>query len=148
MEFEWDPEKAAANAKKHGVDFSLWRTRNERVELGLSTRAKRAPKSEDTMSPPIQPKDSDEIRPEYDFSEGVRGKHYKGYQAGTNVVFLEADIAAVFPDSASVNQALRLLVRLSKTKAIAGSRPNKALQPTRRARQKAQPKQRPTAARG
>ena len=22
MEFEWDPEKAAANAKKHGVDFA------------------------------------------------------------------------------------------------------------------------------
>ena len=100
------------------------------------------------MSPQIQPKDSDEMRPEYDFSEGVRGKHYKGYQAGTNVVFLEPDIAAVFPDSASVNQALRLLVRLSKTKAIAGSRPNKALQPTSRARHKAQPKQRPTAARG
>ena len=76
------------------------------------------------MSPEIQPKDSDEMRPEYDFSQGVRGKHHKAYQAGTNVVFLEPDIAAVFPDSASVNQALRLLVRLSKTKAIAGRRPN------------------------
>ena len=86
------------------------------------------------MSPQIQPKDSDEMRPEYDFSEGVRGKHYKGYQAGTNVVFLEPDIAAVFPDSASVNQALRLLVRLSKTKAIAGRRPNKAPQPASRAK--------------
>ena len=79
--------------------------------------------SEDTMSPQTQPKDSDEMRPEYDFSEGVRGKHYKSYQSGTNVVFLEPDIAAVFPDSASVNQALRLLVRLSKTEAFAGSRP-------------------------
>ncbi len=59
------------------------------------------------------------MRPEYDFSQGVRGKHYKAYRAGTNVVFLEPDIAAVFPDSASVNHALRLLVRLSKTKAIA-----------------------------
>jgi hypothetical protein len=100
------------------------------------------------MSPNIQPKDSDEMRPEYDFSQGVRGKHYRAYQAGTNVVFLEPDIAAVFPDSASVNQALRLLVRLSKTKAIAGSRHNKALQPTSHARQKAKPKQRSRAARG
>lgn len=82
------------------------------------------------MSPQMQPKDSDEMRPEYDLSHGVRGKHCKAYHAGTNVVFLEPDIAAVFPDSASVNQALRLLVRLSKTKAIAGSRP-KAPQPTR-----------------
>jgi hypothetical protein len=100
------------------------------------------------MSPQIQPKDSDEMRPEYDFSQGVRGKHYKAYQAGINVVFLEPDIAAVFQDSASVNQALRLLMRLSKTKAIAGSRPNKALQPTSRARRKAKPRRRSRSARG
>jgi len=100
------------------------------------------------MSPQIRPTDSDEMRPEYDFSQGVRGKHYKAYQSGTNVVFLEPDIAAAFPDSASVNQALRLLVRLSKTKAIAGSRPPKALQPTSRARRKVKPKQRSRAARG
>ena len=85
---------------------------------------------------------------EYDFSQGVRGKHYKAYQAGTNVVFLEPDIAAVFPDSASVNQALRLLVRLSKTKAITGSRPKPALQPASRARKKAKSKTRSRAARG
>jgi hypothetical protein len=100
------------------------------------------------MSPQIQPKDSDEMRPEYDFSQGVRGKHYKAYQAGTNVVFLEPDIAAVFPDSSSVNQALRLLVRLSKTKAIAGSRPNKALTRTSRAHRRAKPKRRSRATRG
>ena len=98
------------------------------------------------MSPQTQPKDDDGMRPEYDFSQGVRGKHYKAYQAGINVVFLEPDIAAVFPDSASVNQALRLLVRLSKSKAIAGGRPDK--EPTIRARRKARPKQRSRAARG
>ena len=56
------------------------------------------------------------MRPEYDFSQGVRGKHYEAYRAGTNVVFLEPDIAQVFTDSASVNQALRLLVKLAKTR--------------------------------
>jgi len=100
------------------------------------------------MSPQNQPHDSDEMRPEYDFSQGVRGKHYRAYQAGTNVVFLAPDIAAVFPNSASVNKALRLLVRLSQTKAVTGSRPNKALQPTSRVRQKTKPKQRSRAARG
>lgn len=99
------------------------------------------------MSPNIQPNDSDEMRPEYNFSQGVRAKHYRAYQAGTNVVFLEPDIAAVFPDSASVNQALRLLVRLSKTRAIAGSR-HKALQRTSHGRQKTKPKQRSRGARG
>ncbi|HUY15792.1 MAG TPA: hypothetical protein VMX16_19510 [Terriglobia bacterium] len=51
----------------------------------------------------------DEMRPERDFSHGVRGKHYAAYRAGTNAVFLEPDVARVFGDSASVNQVLRLL---------------------------------------
>jgi hypothetical protein len=58
--------------------------------------------------------DSDEMRTEYDFSHGVRGKHYEAYRAGTNVVFLDPDLAKVFPDSASVNQILRLLLQLAK----------------------------------
>lgn len=52
--------------------------------------------------------------PEYDFSRGVRGKHYQAYKAGTNVVFLDPDVAKAFSDSVSVNQALRLLVKLAK----------------------------------
>lgn len=57
----------------------------------------------------------DDMRPEYDFSTGVRGKHYEQYKAGTNVVFLDPDIAKVFKDSASVNRALRLLLELAKS---------------------------------
>ncbi len=56
---------------------------------------------------------ADEMRSEYDFSGGVRGKHYKAYQAGTNVVLLEPDIAEVFKDSESVNHALRMLLNLA-----------------------------------
>ena len=63
------------------------------------------------MSTQVHPGDNDEMRPEYDFSQGVRGKHYQAYRAGTNVVFLEPDIAAAFPDSASVNQALTSIGR-------------------------------------
>jgi hypothetical protein len=59
--------------------------------------------------------DRDDMRQEYDFSQGVRGKHYKAYRAGTNVVFLDSDVARVFTDSASVNQVLRLLLHLAKT---------------------------------
>ena len=50
---------------------------------------------------------SDEMRPEYDIRGGVRGKYYERYQQGTNVVLLEPDIADVFHDSATVNEALR-----------------------------------------
>jgi hypothetical protein len=80
------------------------------------------------------------MRPEYDFSRGVRRKHYESYRAGTNVVFLEADVAEVFPDSASVNQALRLLVKLAQTKGLIGGRSDKALQPASRPKHKAKSK--------
>jgi hypothetical protein len=100
------------------------------------------------MSPPTERAEADEMRPEYDFSQGVRGKHYQAYRAGTNVVFLEPDLVEAFPDSASVNQALRLLVRLAHTKAPSMGRPNKPRQPTSRARGKAKSKRRPRAARG
>ena len=99
------------------------------------------------MNPAIQPNDNDEMRPEYDFSQGVRGKHYQAYRAGTNVVLLEPDIAAVFPDSASVNQALRLLVRLAKTKGVVEGRADKALQPASRTKRKARSRKPSRAAR-
>lgn len=66
------------------------------------------------MSQKEHRKNGDTLRKEYDFSQGVRGKHYRDYQAGTNVVFLEPDVAKAFPDSERVNEALRLLLRLAK----------------------------------
>jgi len=57
-------------------------------------------------------KQIDELRPEYDLSKlkgGVRGKYYERARAGTNLVLIEPDLANVFPDTDSVNQALRLL---------------------------------------
>jgi hypothetical protein len=53
------------------------------------------------------------MRPEYDFSKAVRGDTARRYAQGTNVVLLDADVARVFPDSASVNQALRALARIA-----------------------------------
>jgi hypothetical protein len=57
----------------------------------------------------------DEMRAEYDFSGGVRGKYYQQYKQGTNVVLLEPDIAEVFRDSESVNRALRVLINIAKS---------------------------------
>ncbi len=51
---------------------------------------------------------------EYDFSKGERGKYAKRYAEGTNVVVLAPDVAAVFPDSESVNEALRALVEIAR----------------------------------
>jgi hypothetical protein len=56
----------------------------------------------------------DQMRSEYDFSEGVRGKYAGRYRKGTNVVLLEPEVAAAFPDSTSVNDALRALLAIAK----------------------------------
>jgi hypothetical protein len=59
----------------------------------------------------------DELLPEYDFSKmkgGIRGKYVDRYQAGTNIVLLDPDIAQAFPTSDSVNEALRLLMQIAQ----------------------------------
>ena len=83
-----------------------------------------------------------EMLPEYDFSgkEGVRGKYYRAYQQGHTVkihekdgsvsvqyftleegaVLLDPDVREYFPDSESVNRALRGLIRLVPHKTEAG----------------------------
>ena len=66
------------------------------------------------MSQEVNPEREKNLLPEYDFAHGVRGKHHKAYKAGTNVIFLEPDLAKVFTDSASVNRVLRLLLNLAK----------------------------------
>ena len=54
----------------------------------------------------------DELRPEYDLSRlkgGVQGKYYDRAATGMNLVLIEPDLANLFPDSAAVNRALRVL---------------------------------------
>ena len=58
--------------------------------------------------------EEDELRPEYDLAQlkgRVRGKYVERYRAGTNLVLLEPDVAAAFPDARAVNEALRLLIK-------------------------------------
>ena len=55
-----------------------------------------------------------EMRPEYDFAGGVRGKYADRYRTGTNVVLLEPELAEAFPDSKSVNDALRALLSIAR----------------------------------
>ncbi len=62
----------------------------------------------------------DELREEYDFSRGVRGKYAERYADGANIVVLDPDVAKVFRDSKSVNQALRALVEVANKAAAAG----------------------------
>ena len=93
MNFEWDPQKAESNQKKHGVSF------------------------QDIMKKANTNEANDGLRPEYDLSKlkgGVRGKYVKRFQKGTNLVLLSPDVAKYFPDEQSVNAALRSLVGIAK----------------------------------
>jgi hypothetical protein len=81
---------------------------------------------------PEQQAADDEMLPEYDFSGGVRGKHYQAYRRGYQVIIhktdgttevrdfallegtvvLDPDVRAYFPDSEAVNRTLRGLISL------------------------------------
>ncbi|MHC4349559.1 MAG: hypothetical protein ACYS15_13625 [Planctomycetota bacterium] len=67
--------------------------------------------SNDSKSP-----DSEEMRPEYDFSNAVQGKYADRFAQGTNLVRIQPDVAKEFPDSQSVNEALRSLLKSRKDK--------------------------------
>jgi hypothetical protein len=59
----------------------------------------------------------EEMRKEYkraDLGKGIRGKYFDEYKKGTNLVLLSPDVAAAFPDDASVNEALRILMKIAK----------------------------------
>lgn len=87
------------------------------------------------MTKGIQTREDDAMRAEYDFTGGVRGKHYHAMQSGYTItihkadgttlvkevkpakgaVILEPDVRKYFPDSGSVNATLRSLIRLIPT---------------------------------
>ena len=75
-------------------------------------------KSNNNIQAEASPLSDDELRPEYDLSQlqgGVRGKYAQRYKQGTNLVLLDPDVADAFPTEDSVNEALRLLMRIAET---------------------------------
>ena len=57
---------------------------------------------------------NDELSPEYDetlLKNGIRGKYAERYAAGTNIVKLDPDVAAAFPNEETVNETLRSLLK-------------------------------------
>jgi hypothetical protein len=70
------------------------------------------------------------MRKEYkreNLGKGIRGRYYKEYKKGTNLVLLSPDVAKAFPNDDSVNEALRGLMKIAKqttglTKASRGTR--------------------------
>ena len=63
-----------------------------------------------------KPPSVEEMRAEYDFSKGVRGKYVKRLaREGSNVVVLDPDVAKAFPNSEAVNEALRVVIKAGQT---------------------------------
>jgi len=62
-------------------------------------------------------KRGDDLRPEYDFSSlkgGVRGKYFRRFRSGTNIVRIEPELAKAFATDEAVNEALRTVMRASR----------------------------------
>jgi hypothetical protein len=111
------------SANRIEAGYYLCHTLNEaRIVSGLSVREKQPVTSGKSMkslsNPSIDTELDDELRPEYDLSQlkgGVRGKYAERCRAGSNVVVLAPDVARVFPNEDAVNEALRLLIRITVT---------------------------------
>lgn len=59
----------------------------------------------------------DELRVEYkrsDFGKLERGKYYERVKSSSNVVILDDEVAAIFPNSAAVNKALHSLANVAQ----------------------------------
>jgi len=122
----YDPLSATFDDPDHSVGEDLF------ITIGLSSRDRLivVAKVYESSTRGLQPrrrgksmkdkqkKSQDEVRPEYnfDYSRAVRGKYYKRLmEEGSNVVVLEPDVAKAFHDSASVNEALRSLLDLTRS---------------------------------
>ena len=82
---------------------------------------------------------SDDMRPEYDFRKLKfvgRGIYAERYRSGTNLVLLDPDIRAAFPDDESVNEALRVIAKAAKQQASRAKKPVRPQRPSTRARRK------------
>ena len=94
---------------------------------------------------------ADDLRPEYNFASmkgGVRGKYLRRAREGTNIVLIEPEVTDAFPTEQAVNEALKGVLNTARAVRSTGGLPNKALQPTSRAKRKMKSKKSARAARG
>ena len=93
----------------------------------------------------------DDMRAEYDFAAmkgGVRGKYAGRAREGTNIVLIEPAISDAFPTERAVNEALKGVLNTARAVRSTGGLPNKALQPTSRAKHKGKSRKSSRTARG
>ncbi len=76
----------------------------------------------------------DDMLPEYDFRGGARGKYARDFGRNRNLRILAPDLLSTFPDSESVNEALRTLVRIAGSLTAVSVERSTTPKPKKRAR--------------
>ena len=97
------------------IEFWSFLTHNVEKVSELSVLDRQQNEREISMNPENSDELNDELLEEYDFSKmsnGVRGKYAKQYHEGVKLIMLDADVAEIFPDAKSVNEALRTLSKV------------------------------------
>ena len=82
------------------------------------------------MKKTVSQRNQDEMKSEYDFASmkgGVRGKHYREYRNGTNIVLLQPEVAEAFPTEDAVNEALRGILTTTRAVRRTGGLPDRAV---------------------
>jgi hypothetical protein len=111
---ENDVQRAASTRVLLNTLAVMMRELGDRGVIGCGSSARERPRG---VRGKCMKKDDEtdrdlEMLDEYDFSSGERGKYAARYAEGTNIVVLSEDVAEIFPDSESVNEALRALAKI------------------------------------
>jgi uncharacterized protein (DUF4415 family) len=111
-DFEWDADKATANATRHGVAFE--EAVNESSVRGVRPVVSARPMNEDEKLTEPSEESLREI-PEQDFSRAIRPNRYANLRgAFQHAVFVDRDIWEHFRSGERINEVLRLLVDIAK----------------------------------
>jgi hypothetical protein len=106
-----------SSARQKKVECWSWHIRMRVRSFVSAVLVSRLVEKESRMKKVESEVEEDELRPVYDFSRlkgRVRGKYVERYREGTNLVLLEPDVAAAFPDAKAVNEALRTLIKVAE----------------------------------
>src|SRR4030042_784144 len=114
-----DEERFNSSFSAHRIEGGYWwlHIRSNWIQSELSAHAWRHEARGKFMKRPKKTRREPEKRAEYDFSKGVRGKYVKRLSEGSNLILLDPDVAGLFPDSKTVNDALRALARIAQARA-------------------------------
>lgn len=115
-----DPDHSDGEHREITVGMTIFRMlvvfvhtlRGERTRIIHARRAKRSERRRymNETFDRIGDEGPDEMRPEYDFSKGVRGKYYNPRHSVTTLIRIDTDIADQFSSVEELNAALRTLI--------------------------------------